>query len=295
MRRLEINQKITNRGSSKSFEKYLTDVRNIKPFENANEEYYCALKARSGNKAAINELVERNLKFVISVAKQYACTSTPLEELVNEGNYGLIEAASKFEPSRGFKFISYAVWYIRKNITDYMSRHSRAIRIPVNKIIELNKLKKEIDKIEQLNEGVISPSDLITLEDSDLNFNNINMLLNLDLITVISLDKPLTSYHDSGSLIDIIEDPNSVDGDYLVSENDMSNIMKSALSCLTLKQRQIIALTYGLDGHEPLNLIDIGERVEMSREGVRQLRKKALKILEKNINIRGVKLEMLNN
>lgn len=295
MRRLSINHKITNRGTSKSFEKYLTDVRNIKPFDNPSDEYYCALKARSGNKAAFNELVERNLKFVISVAKQYASTSSPLEELVNEGNYGLIEAASKFEPSRGFKFISYAVWYIRKNITDYMNHYSRSIRIPVNKIIELNKLKKEIDKVEQLNEGVISPSDLITLEDSDLNFNNINMLLNLDLISVISLDKPFTSQSDSGSLIDIIEDPNSVDGDYLVSENDMSNIMKSALSCLTLKQREIITLSYGLNGYEPLNLIEIGQRVEMSGEGVRQLKKKALKILKTNINANGVKLGMFNN
>lgn len=295
MRQLKISQKITNRDSSKSFEKYLSDVRSIKSFETPDDEYQCALKAYSGDKDAIKELVERNLKFVISVAKQYACSLAPLEELVNEGNYGLIEAAEKFEPSRGFKFISYAVWYIRKNITDYMNRHSRSIRIPINKITELNKLKKEIGKLEQINERPISSIDLVGLEGSDLNFDNINMLLNLDSMSVSSLDAPFTSDGDGGSMIDVIENNNSLSSDHLVNENDFSRIMESALSGLTNRQREIITLTYGLDGQEPLSLIEIGERVEMSREGVRQLRKKALKILKINMSRNGFKIEMFNN
>jgi RNA polymerase primary sigma factor len=295
MRQLKINQKITNRNSSKSFEKYLSDVRSIKSFETPDEEYQCALKAYNGDKDAINELVERNLKFVISVAKQYACSLAPLEELVNEGNYGLIEAAEKFEPSRGFKFISYAVWYIRKNITDYMNRHSRSIRIPINKITELNKLKKQIEKLEQTNERPISSIDLIGLEGSDLNFDNINMLLSLDSMSVSSLDAPFTSDGDGGSMIDVLENSNSLSSDHLVNENDFSKAMESALSSLTSRQREIITLTYGLDGQEPLSLIEIGERVEMSREGVRQLRKKALKILKINMTRNGVKIEMFNN
>jgi RNA polymerase primary sigma factor len=295
MRQLKISQKITNRDSSKSFEKYLSDVRSIKSFETPDDEYQCALKAHNGDKDAINELVERNLKFVISVAKQYACSLAPLEELVNEGNYGLIEAAEKFEPSRGFKFISYAVWYIRKNITDYMNRHSRSIRIPINKITELNKLKKEIGKLEQINERPISSIDLVGLEGSDLNFDNINMLLNLDSMSVSSLDAPFTSDGDGGSMIDVIENNNSLSSDHLVNENDFSRIMESALSGLTNRQREIITLTYGLDGQEPLSLIEIGERVEMSREGVRQLRKKALKILKINMSRNGFKIEMFNN
>jgi RNA polymerase primary sigma factor len=295
MRQLKISQKITDRNSSKSFEKYLLDVRTIKSFETPDEEYQCALKAYKGDKDAINELVERNLKFVISVAKQYACSLAPLEELVNEGNYGLIEAAEKFEPSRGFKFISYAVWYIRKNITDYMNRHSRSIRIPINKITELNKLKKEIEKLEQTNERPISSIDLVGLEGSDLNFNNINMLLSLDSMSVSSLDAPFSSDGDSGSMIDVIENNNSLSSDHLVNENDFSKAMESALAGLTNRQREIITLTYGLDGQEPLSLIEIGERVEMSREGVRQLRKKALKTLKINMTRNGVKLEMFNN
>ena len=295
MRQLKISQKITDRNSSKSFEKYLLDVRTIKSFETPDEEYQCALKAYKGDKDAINELVERNLKFVISVAKQYACSLAPLEELVNEGNYGLIEAAERFEPSRGFKFISYAVWYIRKNITDYMNRHSRSIRIPINKITELNKLKKEIGKLEQTNERPISSVDLIGLEGSDLNFDNINMLLSLDSMSISSLDAPFTSDGDGGSMIDVLENSNSLSSDHLVNDNDFSKAMESALSILTNKQREIIALTYGLGGEEPLSLIEIGERVEMSREGVRQLRKKALKILKINMTRNGVKIEMFNN
>jgi RNA polymerase primary sigma factor len=295
MRQLKISQRITNRDSSKSFEKYLSDIRSIKSFETPDAEYQCALKAHNGDKDAINELVERNLKFVISVAKQYANSSSPLEELVNEGNYGLMEAAAKFEPSRGFKFISYAVWYIRKNITDYMNRHSRSIRIPINKINELNKLKKEIEKLEQKNERTISSIDLVGLEGSDLNFDNINMLLSLNSMSVSSLDAPFTSDNDSGSMIDVIENSNSLSSDHLVNENDFYKIMESALSGLTYRQKEIITMTYGLNGQEPLSLIEIGERVEMSREGVRQLRKKALKILKINMNRNGFKIEMLNN
>lgn len=295
MRQLKINQKITNRDSSKSFEKYLTDVRTIKSFETPDDEYFCALRAKEGDKSALNELVERNLKFVISVAKQYACTSAPLEELVNEGNYGLIEAAEKFEPTRGFKFISYAVWYIRKNITDYLNRYSRTIRIPINRLVELNKLKKEIEKVEQLNEGVVSSIDLVGLEGSDLNFDNINMLLGLDSMTVTSLDAPFSSDGDGGTMIDVIENSNSLSSDYLVNQTDFSKAMESALSGLTNRQREIITLTYGLNGQEPLSLIEIGERVEMSREGVRQLRKKALRILKINMNRSGFKIEMFNN
>jgi RNA polymerase primary sigma factor len=247
MRDLKISQKITNRDSSKSFEKYLTDVRGIKSFETPDAEYQCALKAYNGDKDAIDELIKRNLKFVISVAKQYACSSAPLEELVNEGNYGLIEAAEKFEPNRGFKFISYAVWYIRKNITDYMNRYSRTIRIPINRITELNKLKKEIAKLEQLNERPISSIDLVGLEGSDLNFDNINMLLSLDSMGTTSLDAPFGSDSDNGSMIDVIENENSMSADYLVHDNDVSKIMEKALSRLTSRQKEIIVLTYGLN------------------------------------------------
>jgi RNA polymerase primary sigma factor len=294
MRNFKINQKITDRKSSKSFEKYLLDVRKIKSFQTADEEYLCALRAQQGDKKAIKELVERNLKFVITVAKQYANSSAPLEELVNEGNYGLVEAAEKFEANRGFKFISYAVWYIRKNITEYLNKTSRAIRIPINRLTELNKLKKDIIKLEQINERPVSSIDLLGLEGCDLNFDNINMLLSLDTMSITSLDSPFSSDSDSGSMIDVIRNENSLNADHLVNDNDIANIMGKSLSKLSVKEKEIITLTYGLDGSEPMTLIEIGERVDMSREGVRRAREKALKRLKRDMSIGGIKFEMFN-
>ena len=166
MKQLRITAKITDRNSSKAFNQYLFDLRAIKPFQTPDEEYNCAVKAYNGDEQALDELVRKNLKFVISVAKQYANSKAPLEELVNEGNYGLIEAARKFEPSRGFKFISYAVWYIRKNMSDYFNKSASSIRIPVNKINNLNKLKKQISIMEQINGRPVTSSDFIDNDDN---------------------------------------------------------------------------------------------------------------------------------
>ena len=240
-------------------------------------------------------MIERNLKFVISVAKQYVNSKSPLEELVNEGNYGLIEAAQKFDPTRGFKFISYAVWYIRKNVTDYMNKYSRTVRIPINRITELNKLKKQMSSLEQLNERPVAAEDLIGLEGSDLNFDNINMLLSLDNMTISSLDTPFTNESDSGSMMDVIENKNSLGADHLVNDNDLQSLMDSIMTTLDCRQKEIINLTYGLNGEEPLSLVEIGEKVDMSREGVRQVRKKALRLMKINMNRRGIKMELFEN
>lgn len=295
MRQLKISQKITDRTSSKAFAQYLMDVRAIKSFETPEEEYECAVKAFNGDADALNELIERNLKFVISVAKQYVNSKSPLEELVNEGNYGLIEAAQKFDPTRGFKFISYAVWYIRKNVTDYMNKYSRTVRIPINRITELNKLKKQMSSLEQLNERPVAAEDLIGLEGSDLNFDNINMLLSLDNMTISSLDTPFTNESDSGSMMDVIENKNSLGADHLVNDNDLQSLMDSIMTTLDCRQKEIINLTYGLNGEEPLSLVEIGEKVDMSREGVRQVRKKALRLMKINMNRRGIKMELFEN
>lgn len=295
MRQLKISQKITDRTSSKAFTQYLVDVRAIKSFETPEEEYQCAIKAFNGDADALNELVERNLKFVISVAKQYTNSKVQLEELVNEGNYGLIEAAQKFDPTRGFKFISYAVWHIRKNVADYMNKYSRTVRIPINRITELNKLKKEMSALEQKNERPIAAQDLVGLEGSDLNFDNINMLLTLDTMSISSLDTPFTNESDSGSMIDVIENANSLGADHLVNDNDLQSLMDSIMTSLNSRQKEIITLTYGLNGEEPLSLVEIGEKVDMSREGVRQVRKKALRIMKNNMNRRGIRMELFEN
>lgn len=295
MRQLKITQKITDRESSKSFNQYLFDLRMIKPFNNADEEFECAMRAYNGDESAVEELIKRNLKFVVSVAKQYASPKAPLNELINEGNLGLIEAARKFEPTRGFKFISYAVWYIRKNISDYFNNSSNAIRIPVNKINKLNKLKKEISIMEQINERPVSSCDFIDGEKGEFNINNVSTLLEINSINIGSFDSPFNSDDDSGTMLDILEDVNSLKSDSVLISSELNNILENAMSNLDNKQRDIIILSYGLFNEEPLSVTQISERINVKSENVRQTKQKALKIMKINMRKRGIKLDMLLN
>lgn len=294
MRQLKITQKITDRNSSKAFNQYLADVRAIKPFETPDEEYECAIKAKNGDERALEELVTKNLKFVISVAKQYVTPKTSLQELINEGNYGLIEAAKRFEPNKGFKFISYAVWYVRKNISDYLSKHSRAIRIPVNKIGSLQKLKADMSSLEQIYQRPITAVDLIGENTKDFDIDEINILMSIDSMVVSSLDTPFDSEDNGGTLIDIIENKDSDNADHLINKSDSQMMLNLAMSKLSVNQRTVITLSYGLDGEQPLSLIEIGEKVDMSREGVRQMRNKALKVLNRCLKSNGIKIDAFN-
>jgi len=293
MRQLKITQRITDRSSSKSFGQYLAEVRTIKPFATPDDEYICALKALSGDEKSFNELVNRNLKFVISVAKQYVGPKMPLEELVNEGNYGLIEAATRFDPTKGFKFISYAVWYIRKSIIDYSVKMSKPIRIPINKVNDLAKIKNKISQLEQLHERPICASDLANYDGLDFDLDSINMLLSIDSISVASLDSPIGD-DDGGSMIDVIINNDSMGADEYVIESDHKQLMGKMLSSLSGRQKEVIILSYGLNGEAPLNLVEIGEKIEMSRECVRQTKQKALKLLKIYMRKKGLKMEMFD-
>lgn len=292
MRQLKISNKITDRTSSQSFNHYLSDVRAIKAFDSPQEEYECAVKAFNGDNDALDELVTRNLKFVISVAKQYSTSKIPLEELVNEGNYGLIEAAKKFDPTRGFKFISYAVWYIRKSISDYITKNSRTIRIPPNMVSKLGKLKKEMEILEQINNRPTTINDLVGYEGSEFDIDDINLLMSIESMNMTSLDSPIGQDDDSGSMIDVIEDQSIEGSDHIVNNNDFKTIIELIMNKLSDKQKQVIYFSYGLDGGEPLSLVEIGEKMDMSREGVRQVREKALKILRISIRKSGIKSEL---
>jgi RNA polymerase primary sigma factor len=292
MKQLKISNKITDRTSSQSFNHYLSDVRAIKPFQSADEEYQCAVKAFNGDSHAFDELVTRNLKFVISVAKQYSTSKLPLDELVTEGNYGLIEAAKRFDPSRGFKFISYAVWYIRKNINDYIAKNSRMIKLPINKINQMGKIKKEMELLEQIHSRPVTINDLTIDENSEFNLDDINLLMSIESMNVTSLDTPIGHDEDSGSMIDIIADQSLDSTDHLVNKTDFSTVISLLMNKLSEKQKEVIYFSYGLDGNEPLSLIEIGEKMQMSREGVRQVREKALKILKINIRKAGIKSEL---
>jgi RNA polymerase primary sigma factor len=292
MKQLKITQKITDRNSSKAFNQYLADVRAIKPFETPDEEYECAVKAKNGDESALNDLITKNLKFVISVAKQYSTSKISLEELVNEGNYGLVEASKRFEPNKGFKFISYAVWYVRKNIAEYLTKNSRAIRIPVNKVGSLQKLKQNIAELEQIHQRPIIASDLIgDATNKDFDLDDINLLFSIDSINISSLDTPFDSEESGGTLIDVIENKDSMFADHIIRESDSKMLIESAMSKLSWAQRLIINHTFGLDGEQTLTLIEIGEKVGMSREGVRQTRNKALRLLKNNLKLRGIKID----
>jgi RNA polymerase primary sigma factor len=292
MKQLKISNKITDRTSSQSFNHYLSDVRAIKPFQSADEEYQCAVKAFNGDSDALDELVTRNLKFVISVAKQYSTSKLPLDELVTEGNFGLVEAAKRFDPSRGFKFISYAVWYIRKNINDYIAKNSRMIKLPINKINQMGKIKKEMELLEQIHSRPVTINDLTIDENSEFDLDDINLLMSIESMNVTSLDTPIGQDEDSGSMIDVIADQSLDSTDHLVNKSDFNKIINLLMAKLSVKERVVIQLSYGLDNNEPLTLIEIGQKLQMSREGVRQVREKALKILSKGIKRSGIKSEL---
>jgi RNA polymerase primary sigma factor len=288
MRQLKISAKITDRTSSQSFNYYLSDVRLIKSFETPKDEYECALRAFNGDDLALDELIKRNLKFVISVAKQYPNAKLPLEDLITEGNMGLIEAARRFDPTRGFKFISYAVWYIRKNIMDHINKHSNTIRIPPNKLSQLTKLRKEMEILEQINSRPTTINDMLDYEGSEFNINELNLLMNINSTNTISLDSPVGRDEDSSLMVDTIEDENIDRADHLVNKNDLVNVFNLLMSKLSNKEKVIITYTYGLNGVEPLTLEEIGQKLGMSREGVRQVREKSIRVLR--VKMRNKKL-----
>jgi len=288
MRQLKISAKITDRTSSQSFNYYLSDVRSIKSFETPKDEYECALRAFNGDDLALDELIKRNLKFVISVAKQYPNAKLPLEDLITEGNMGLIEAARRFDPTRGFKFISYAVWYIRKNIMDHINKHSNTIRIPPNKLSQLTKLRKEMEILEQINSRPTTINDMLDYEGSEFNINELNLLMNINSTNTISLDSPVGRDEDSSLMVDTIEDENIDRADHLVNKNDLVNVFNLLMSKLSNKEKVIITYTYGLNGVEPLTLEEIGQKLGMSREGVRQVREKSIRVLR--VKMRNKKL-----
>lgn len=271
---------------------YLREVSDVKVFKNAEEEYECAFKAFNGDEKAKTELIEKNLRFVISVAKQYEGKNASLEDLINEGNLGLVESANRFDPTKGFKFISYAVWYIRKNINDYLKSKSKIIRIPGNRLNTLSIIKKEINSIEQENSRSVHSND-ISDKLSNLDMNTINLVMSIDNISVKSISAPFTDNEDS-SLEDVLINNNIKSTDSLAEEENVKSIISKLLDTLKPKQRKIISLYFGLDGEEALKLNEIGELLGMTSEGVRQTRNRVIRILKINSKKQGINCDMFN-
>lgn len=283
MRQLKITKRITSR-DSESITKYFNEVSKI-PLLTNEQEVELAKKASSGDEEALNILVKSNLRFVISVAKQYQNRGLPLEDLVNDGNVGLIRAAKKFDNNRGFKFISYAVWWIRQAIMQSLAEQSRLIRVPNNQTASLYKINKAMSKLEQQLEREPTDEELQETLDSiesnqDFNVKDLRQLIN----RTVSLDSPMSEDDGALTLLDCTPNVDSLSPDNELNKTSMQSDLIKVLDRLTPRQKSVICMYYGLMGQQAMTLEEIGEHFSLTRERVRQVKDGAIKILKCHVN-----------
>jgi RNA polymerase primary sigma factor len=240
-----------------------------------DEEIVLAKKIREGDEAALDRLTRANLRFVVSVAKQYQNQGLTLPDLINEGNLGLIKAAKRFDETRGFKFISYAVWWIRQSIMQAISEHARIVRLPVNQLGSLTKINKAFTKLEQEYEREPSLEELAEI--TDLTVDKISDAFRISTRQV-SVDAPLLNGEDN-SLLDVIQNKEVEQADTIMMNHSLKKEIERSLNILDEKERDVISLFFGLESEEPYTLEEIGEKYDLSRERVRQIKEKALKKL----------------
>ena len=272
MRQLKITKSITNRESA-SLDKYLQEI-GKEDLITVEEEVELAQRIRKGDQKALEKLTRANLRFVVSVAKQYQNQGLSLPDLINEGNLGLIKAAEKFDETRGFKFISYAVWWIRQSILQALAEQSRIVRLPLNQVGSLNKINKAFSRFEQENERRPSPEELA--DSLDLPAEKV-----ADTLRVsgrhISVDAPFVEGEDN-SLLDVLVNDDSPIADRTLINESLSTEVERALSTLTERERDIIKLFFGINTQE-MTLEEIGEKFGLTRERVRQIKEKAIRRL----------------
>lgn len=275
MRQLKITKSITNREST-ALEKYLQDI-SREAMVGLDEEIELAKRIREGDEKALERLTKANLRFVVSVAKQYQNQGLALPDLINEGNFGLIKAAQKYDETRGFKFISYAVWWIRQSIMQAISEQSRMVRVPINQMGSANRIRKFINQFEQEHERYPSLSELT--EHIDLPEEKIVEALAM-ATTQVSMDAPFTS-NEEGSLLDVLPNKNAHSADDLLVAESLSTEVANALASLSEREQIIIKCFFGINQPE-MSLEEIGERTGLTRERVRQIKEKAIIRLRKN-------------
>ena len=279
MRQLKISKSITNRELA-SLDKYLADIAR-EEMVSAEEEVILAQKIKTGDKAALERLVRANLRFVVSVAKQYQNQGISLPDLINEGNVGLIKAAQRFDETKGFKFISYAVWWIRQSILQAVAEQSRLVRLPLNQVGNLSKIKKTSSRLEQLYHR--QPTIKEIAEELDLPEDKVVAAFRMNTKEV-SMDAPIGGDDDDMSLIDTIIPDGDLDTDAnIVRKLNVMEIHRS-MAILTDKEREIINLYFGIDSSHNYTLEEIAYRLDLTRERVRQIKDKALKKLKQNPN-----------
>ena len=274
MRQLKITKQVTNRETA-SLDKYLQEIGKV-DLITADEEVELAQRIKAGDKKALEKLVKANLRFVVSVAKQYQNQGLTLPDLINEGNLGLIKAAKRFDETRGFKFISYAVWWIRQSILQALAEQSRIVRLPLNKIGSINKINKMYAKLEQENERPPSPEELA--EALDMSINDVKISLK-NAGRHISMDAPLVEGEES-NLYDVLRSGESPSPDKQLMLESLRTEIERALNTLTPREADVIKLYFGLNGNHMMTLEEIGETFDLTRERVRQIKEKAIRRLK---------------
>lgn len=271
MRQLKITKSITNR-ESQSLEKYLQEIGKVELIS-PEEEVKLATRIKQGDQLALDRLTKANLRFVVSVAKQYQNQGLSLPDLINEGNLGLIKAAQRFDETRGFKFISYAVWWIRQSILQALAEQSRIVRLPLNKVGLTNRIQKAYSLLEQQYEREPSAEELAEVLEMDIEEVSSSLGINA---RHISMDSPLAEGEEN-TLIDVMENPNAekTDGELEYNESLKTEIDRS-LKTLTERQKEVICFFFGIGVDHPMSLEDIGEKFSLTRERVRQIKDKAI-------------------
>ncbi|HEY6505881.1 MAG TPA: RNA polymerase sigma factor RpoD/SigA [Chitinophagaceae bacterium] len=271
MRQLKITKSITNR-ESQSLEKYLQEIGKVELIT-PEEEVKLATLIKQGDQRALDRLTKANLRFVVSVAKQYQNQGLSLPDLINEGNLGLIKAAQRFDETRGFKFISYAVWWIRQSILQALAEQSRIVRLPLNKVGLTNRVQKAFSLLEQQFEREPSAEELAELLEMDL--EEVSATLGISSRHV-SMDTPLSEGEDN-TLLDVLENPNAEKTDNeLDHKESLKTEIDRSLKTLTERQKEVICFFFGIGVDHPMSLEDIGEKFNLTRERVRQIKDKAI-------------------
>lgn len=271
MRQLKITKSITNR-ESQSLEKYLQEIGKVELI-NPEEEVKLAVRIKQGDETALERLTKANLRFVVSVAKQYQNQGLTLADLINEGNVGLIKAARRFDETRGFKFISYAVWWIRQSILQALAEQSRIVRLPLNKVGLTNRISKAYSQLEQEYEREPTADEIAFL--LDIGTDEVAATLGASARHV-SMDQPF-SEGEEGSLVDVLVNPNAEAADnQMVFYDSLSEEINRSLNTLTERQKEVVRYFFGIGVDHALSLEDIGERYNLTRERVRQIKDKAI-------------------
>jgi RNA polymerase primary sigma factor len=273
MRQLKISKQITNR-ESQSLDKYLQEIGEV-DLLTPDEEVELAKRIREGDQLALEKLTKANLRFVVSVAKQYQNQGLSLGDLINEGNLGLIKAAQRFDETRGFKFISYAVWWIRQSILQALAEQSRIVRLPLNRVGSLNKISKTFSELEQKYEREPSPDELA--EVLEVTTSEV-----VDTLKIsgrhVSMDAPFVQGEEN-SLLDVLENDSEDTPDSELINDSLRREVQRALATLTMREAEVITFYFGLNGEHAMTLEEIGEKFNLTRERVRQIKEKAIRRL----------------